>query len=1490
MNNSPNTNLPPGDTETAVQAAQTTLRGAPSRARNSGVALIIVLGMLVLLSIIVVAFLTSVTTDLNDSKGYEAQTNVRMLADSTVNLVIGEIRLASTGTGVAWVSQPGLIRTYDVSGSAVKAYKLYSSGSMIVAGTFNPLDIDGAGNGDYPLATTWVNQPNLWVDMNSPVTSSNGNTVFPIIDGNGMQSLTVNGTSVYTYTTDGTTQDVQGFYSNPPTTLGTYSTSSSLSGTNNPVPMPVQWLYMLKDGTLLSATAASSTTKDVTLVDPNNALASGTNPIVGRIAFWTDDETAKVNINTASEGTYWDTPISNGQNAAASGSAPQPYDDDYIYEWDLAERQGDKNEYQRYPGHPATTCLSTILGSTVKYSLFGSNPSTLTATQRAAFVEAFAQITPRVSGSGVDGHDYSSQGGTRRAGLLNQAPTDNGSYPVVVDSDRLYANSDELLYNLARQLQSMDSSGSNSAATQILTGSSGDPRTLLRKMRFFLTADSKAPETNLFNLPRVAIWPITKPIGSLDTPSDTTKMTAFDQLIAFCSTVQTVVNSGTTTKAFYYTRADPTSSSYDMNNGTRNQAVYKYLSTLMGKSIPGFGGTFSAKYPTAGAGAEYNQILTEIFDYIRTTNLVDTSGDAKQPTDSGYSTTDAAASKSYTLPAPYTLGQTIDNFAITKRGQVVPIGAGVTLSGSAVNTRGYGRILTISEVAIGIQQMTGTHTVNDPTTGQPKPDTVNVQFVIAPAMHSPSAGFSALANDIRLRFTNFHLGFKRSGTDANNYPMFSGSSSDPGKVGSGSYPYADIYNSGRLSKQDGDESHIGGPVGIRALTEDSTGNAAPLDSMFPVSQVTVQTGTGLLSGSATMSGTDTITVGNESVAGSGSFDIEVWAPATNGTKIQTFNVVLPSFTAPFPTSQSSFYMKLTDKSTPNAANGYSGASRGWTIFNNSTNTVRSVFIKNWDMRNVACTGSITNVSASNPVWLETGGTFSGTASAPYYDKTAKIVCGIRKGALYQGDDSTGGEVAYPMAGTLWFGKLPSWPVGTGSNVGVQTTYSNDVGLLAFEWNGSTTSDISGRPIVPAGVYGVFNSGSQVGDWDNGPAFVSDGGYMGKPDEGSNRHTHEGGGFPLTAAPYIGFDYASEDGATQPATLFSPNRQVSSPVMFGSLPTGVLRKLPWQTLLFRPAKDYFQGGVNHPGAAIAASGGQSPATQKIPYPPYSTPPDHLILDLFWMPVVEPYPISEPFATAGKINLNYQIAPFTYIRRDTGLRAVMQSVKITALDPNFPTSGQTFSQTYKKMGSLVAGSGDTGGGKGFSSRRSIDVDKTLMQTDWRFAQNQPFRSASEICDIPLVPANRSQASYLNAQPSSFTDVDTKLAAFWNCNAGKSGGTFTNATGNWLTGDNSLERPYSMLYPRLTTKSNTYTIHVRVQSLKKATTTAYNIFKDGQDQVTGEFRGSFLIERYLDPTNTGFAIGSGTVTSANNELTFNAQLGQYKFRVISSKQFTP
>ena len=85
------------------------------------------------------------------------------------------------------------------------------------------------------------------------------------------------------------------------------------------------------------------------------------------------------------------------------------------------------------------------------------------------------------------------------------------------------------------------------------------------------------------------------------------------------------------------------------------------------------------------------------------------------------------------------------------------------------------------------------------------------------------------------------------------------------------------------------------------------------------------------------------------------------------------------------------------------------------------------------------------------------------------------------------------------------------------------------------------------------------------DWENGVANAPDGPYVDRPDEGAATLT-------VANAPnsYLNAFVNLANGSYQlGTTFFSPNRQVSSPVMFGSLPTGVAHQYPWQTLLFRP---------------------------------------------------------------------------------------------------------------------------------------------------------------------------------------------------------------------------------------------------------------------------------------------------------------------------------
>jgi hypothetical protein len=89
--------------------------------------------------------------------------------------------------------------------------------------------------------------------------------------------------------------------------------------------------------------------------------------------------------------------------------------------------------------------------------------------------------------------------------------------------------------------------------------------------------------------------------------------------------------------------------------------------------------------------------------------------------------------------------------------------------------------------------------------------------------------------------------------------------------------------------------------------------------------------------------------------------------------------------------------------------------------------------------------------------------------------------------------------------------------------------------------------------------------------------------------------------------------------------------------------------------------------------------------------------------------------------------------------------------------------------------------------------------LDQFKQKLDSGEISRSAAEICDINLLPNTSPSSSTGAFDPTSASAVQI----FWTANA--------------LTGDNSRERPYNGLYPRLTTKSNTFTIHVRAQSLK-------------------------------------------------------------------------
>jgi uncharacterized protein (TIGR02600 family) len=374
------------------------------------------------------------------------------------------------------------------------------------------------------------------------------------------------------------------------------------------------------------------------------------------------------------------------------------------------------------------------------------------------------------------------------------------------------------------------------------------------------------------------------------------------------------------------------------------------------------------------------------------------------------------------------------------------------------------------------------------------------------------------------------------------------------------------------------------------------------------------------------------------------------------------------------------------------------------------------------------------------------------------------------------------------------------------------------------------------PDLPPGVVARRSDGMPA-DFDTGIGNYPDGAFSGKADEGNvvfrwfdakaNRWSF--------VEPY--FSTAAYDPPMD--TFFSPNRQIPSAVMFGSL---LSRRSGWETLLFSPNP----AGDNHPGA--------------------KTPKDHLLLDLFTMPVVEPYAISEPFSTAGKINLNYAIAPFGYLKRTTALRAALHPLRVTAMP-------QSVVDRYKSKDNPD------------NFRYLVDRDQTVRGFEEFFAGYKKdhnkgfFKAASEICDRYLYPKGKTHAGKVEFQGKNEADIRQQ---FWKQSS--------------LTGDNVREKPYADLYPRVTTKSNTYTVHYRVQTLRQRAYTGpaegedayYRSWDESRDSVLSEYRGNSTIERYLDPEDERFKTSytKGDRIDVEKESLEDA----YRVRVIFQKRFSP
>jgi uncharacterized protein (TIGR02600 family) len=268
------------------------------KANRRGIALVLVLSFLVLISVLTVAFFSSITTELSASKTYADTAGTKMLADSAINLVMGTIKEATTQTNATWASQPGMIRAYGANAAPVAYYKLYSSDKFVVTDHLASYDPSS------DVEPLWDQQAALYTDLNSPVftpdpsDSTKTKPVFPIIDPRAMSATTGSSIEGFSYQKNNVDGVVE----------------AGANADDQRLPMPARWLYLLKDGSIACPTGITNGAA----IFGGDVIPSTANPIVGRIAFWTDDETCKININTAAgdlpsldnsaSGSFWDIP------------------------------------------------------------------------------------------------------------------------------------------------------------------------------------------------------------------------------------------------------------------------------------------------------------------------------------------------------------------------------------------------------------------------------------------------------------------------------------------------------------------------------------------------------------------------------------------------------------------------------------------------------------------------------------------------------------------------------------------------------------------------------------------------------------------------------------------------------------------------------------------------------------------------------------------------------------------------------------------------------------------------------------------------------------------------------------------------------------------------------------------------------------------------------------------------------------------------------
>ena len=1081
--------------------------------------------------------------------------------------------------------------------------------------------------------------------------------------------------------------------------------------------------------------------------------------------------------------------------------------------------------------------------------------------------------------------------------------------------------------------------------------------------RYFLTAHSRAPELNLFGLPRVCIWPESYNATNMSVasnlslgndqvldpginiaPPTTSSATAVDKLIGFDSSIGS--------NPYYFSRVAAGGPNFWYNpaggilttgcqratldiNIPRNVQLLNYLDTLTSTPVPGYGvpGVIGGSFGGGSTGTSkygpwgMHQILTEIFDYIRLTDLIDSTFTTYTGTSqSGNYRVNGSAPFPYAPPWEQPFGYAFGP------GQVVP-SYHSTWQTTGVGTLPVPTEVTIHFVALGdannpilapewkggvvppgpdITDIHGNLLGGDPgILGLPVPyDDTNIttqpdgtgkvaagrvavqafiylQWVFPAQWHltqNPALNFSITGlNGLDIATAGQSTSFSMQGAHISPTTCLQFTANDNMRMdwaasqGEFGIPFSTGYYPPYAMVGSQTSNRILSPVPAGKINGNGGNIGNPTSYVFPFysSVFTIPTGSNINLNTAAI----TISLYNGNIVGG--------APALGDPNLfSSYKVQIPAGTLPAPVvhvdlaNHAKSAYRIIGTQAWRQGYVYDGGTYNATTAPNSYNPDPNVDERWWLMQDGGYLGSTSTLIDSNFISGTSGPTYDVAKSvviSPAWQDARMLLAGSSLNPVptdaYTGHplwNTLSNTLAHTLiyTGSFCFPGATQTPLVWGAAPGMTTVGTPNPGNpyqapadyhdtpFASPWMSNTV--VGGSPgAAIANHPGAYTNLGAPGDWDNGVSFWGDGPWINKADEGSFAVANNN----QITVPYFGA--GNLDSETNWQALFSPNKEIPSAGMFGSLPTGVpnINQLlnyppePYQTLLFRPGSGSpAVGGLHHPGEAGYRRDGSS-----LP----GAPPDHVLMDLFWMPIAEPYAISEPYSTAGKINLNYQILPFTYIKRATALRAALAAERI-AKSPASDVNGY-------KTGAIGQGSA-TPFSNTTSRRLALNLDETTSQFDTKFAGWDVFHSASQICDIFLVPQGYTAATF----PAKWYDLS-------------SAGDFA------LVGDNVREHPYTDIYQKVTTKSNTFTVYYRVQALKQSATSDPAKWTESPTGITGEYRGSTTIERFIDlneKTSAGVTLIPDAATTLPNPIvasTPNLE-GYYKWRVVENHQFAP